>query len=80
MKFSAGVDLADFTFLTGLDFFAIGDVVTVFFNLVGLLRPKFFVPFVGVLTSGRIFQSFSASSCDAELGARLLVLLDSLNS
>jgi hypothetical protein len=53
---------ADSTFLTGLDFFAIGDVVSVFFDLIGLFIPKFFVPFVGVLTSGRIFQNFSTSS------------------
>ena len=50
-KSSEGVDLVDSTFLTGLDFFAIGDVVSVFFDLVGLLMPKFFVP-LGVLTSG----------------------------
>ena len=62
VKLSAGVDFADSTLLTGLDFFAIGDVVSVFFDLVGLLIPKFFVPFVSVLTSGRIFQNFSASS------------------
>ena len=58
----ANLDFADSTFLTDFDFFAIGDVVSVFFDLAGLLIPKFFVPFVGVLTSGRIFQNFSASS------------------
>jgi hypothetical protein len=47
---------------TGVELFAIEDVVSVFFDLIGLLTPKFFVPFVGVLTSGRIFQNFSASS------------------
>ena len=62
IKPPAGGDLADSTFLIGLDFFAIGDVVSVFFDLVGLLMPKFFVPFVEVLTSGRIFQNHFASS------------------
>jgi hypothetical protein len=37
--------LADSTFLTGLDFFAIGDVVSVFFDLVGLLKKTASISF-----------------------------------
>jgi hypothetical protein len=63
-KFSSGEDFADSTFVTGVELFATEDVASVFFDLIGLLTPKFFVPFGGVLTSGRIFQNRSASSRD----------------
>jgi hypothetical protein len=41
VKFPSGVDLADSTFFTGVELLAIEDVVSVFFDLVGLLIRSF---------------------------------------
>jgi hypothetical protein len=53
VKFSSGVDLADFTFFTGVELFAIEDVVSVFFDLVGLLMPKFSSHLWGCYPAGK---------------------------